>query len=117
MRVLVCECVYRCMCVRVYVWVYVCIVVYVCLCVNVCVGVCGDELVRSSLELLREHSNIMSLLFGPALTPPPSPISLNYHFWVKPTPTPSVITLYHYSSFVFQHASMCFFFAFFDINL
>ena len=49
-------------------------------------------------------------------TPPPSPISINYHFLVNPPPpTPSVITLYHYSSVVFQHASMCFFFVFFFV--
>ena len=116
MRVLVCECVYRCMCVRVYVWVYVCIVVYVCLCVNVCVGVCGDELVRSSLELLREHSNIISLLFGPALTPPfPYITQLSLLGQTHPHPLS-----YHSLSLFKFCVSTCFyvfFFAFFDINL
>ena len=117
MRVLVCECVYRCMCVRVYVWVYVCIVVYVCLCVNVCVGVCGDELVRSSLELLREHSNIISLLFGPALTPPLPLYHSIITFGSNPPPPPQLSLFIIIQVLCFNMLLCVFFFAFFDINL
>ena len=114
--VYVCVCLRMCVCMYVCVYMYrcVCIVVYVCLCVNVCVVVCGNQWVGSSLELLRESFQISYHSFLALRWHPPSfPYINQLSLFGQTPPTPSVITLYHYSSVVFQHASMCFFLHFF----
>ena len=54
------------------------------------------------MDLVREHSNIISLKFCLSWTPRPL-LSLYYHFWVNPSPTPNYYSLTLSLHFVSTH--------------